>query len=368
VIILVSINLDAGTVALWHVPRDLFVFVPDYAMDRINLAYAIGEKNDDPRGGFGVLQATFLYNFGIQVDHYAAVNFDDFQAIVRRLGGLQISIDCGLQDWRLKDPALDPGLEDSWELYTLPIGRRTLDPTMALWYVRSRVTTSDLDRGRRQMDVLRAMWHQAQQQGLFSQVTDLWPRALEVVDTDMTLENVLAFVPLALSLDAGQIARYSGAIDVHYRRFFTPDNGRDVLLPERDALLTLIEDLLTPPTENRLQRQRVRVEIADSSGYYAGFHLVAADRLAWEGFDAVPLDEPGEVRRELSTITDYTGQTKGSPVKELQRLLRVEDAQVISQPDPNRTVDFRVEIGFAYNSCVYGSAEDEIAEGPPLGE
>ena len=45
---------------------------------------------------------------------------------------------------------------------------------------------------------------------------------------------------------------------------------------------------------------------------------------------------------------------------DLQRLLRVGPAQVIRQPDPNRTVDFRVEIGTDYYACVYGNAEDSL--------
>ncbi len=167
VLILVSINREAGTAAMWHIPRDLFVYIPDHTMDRINTAYALGSSNG---GGFALLQETFRYNFGIELDHYARVNFTGFQEIINRLGGLEISVDCALQDWKLIDPALDPSVEENWEMFTLPVGRQTLDAYTALWYARSRVTTSDLDRGRRQMDILRAIWQQARRQGLLTQV------------------------------------------------------------------------------------------------------------------------------------------------------------------------------------------------------
>jgi len=42
--------------------------------------------------------------------------------------------------------------------------------------------------------------------------------------------------------------------------------------------------------------------------------------------------------------------------------------QVIRQSDPNRTVDFRVEIGTQYHLCVYGGAENEILSGIPAPE
>jgi hypothetical protein len=51
---------------------------------------------------------------------------------------------------------------------------------------------------------------------------------------------------------------------------------------------------------------------------------------------------------------------------DLLRVLRVGESQVVSEPDPNRTVDFRVEIGSSYNSCVYGNAEDDLETGPPI--
>ncbi|MGQ9848787.1 MAG: LCP family glycopolymer transferase [Aggregatilineaceae bacterium] len=366
VIILVSVNRREGTVAMWHIPRDLFVYIPNHTMDRINLAYALGESSGYPGGGFGLMQETFRYNFGIEVEHYARVDFDDFMRIVERLGGLEISVDCAIADWRLKSPDLDPTVEDSWEYYTLPIGHQRLDPYMALWYVRSRKTTNDLDRGRRQMDALRAMWYQAREQGLFAQVTQLWPEAVEIVQTDMSLTDVLALAPLAVGLDMSRIARFSGTPGVHYETFLTPDDGREVVLPKREALLELVRALLTPPTVNRLGRQTVTVDIVDASGYGIGFERVARDRLAWEGFAARISSVPPTRLHDLTVVYDYTGQSKGSALADLRRILRVSEGQVVTEPDPNRSVDFRVEIGKSYNSCVYGNAEDDVSAGPPV--
>jgi LCP family protein required for cell wall assembly len=366
VIILVSVNKKAQSVAMWHLPRDLFVYIPNHTMDRLNLAYALGVSSGYPGGGFGLMKETFLYNFGIEIDHYARVDFNDFMRIVEKLGGLEVSVDCAISDWRLKDPSLDPQVEDNWEYYTMPIGRQKLSPYMALWYVRSRKTTNDLDRGRRQMDVLRAMWYQAREQGLFAQVTQLWPEAVDVVETDMTLTHVLSLVPLAISLDMSNIARYSGTPGVHYVPFVTPDDGRDVMLPDRAQLMPLIEDFLTPPTGNRLNRKSVSVEVLDMSAYGIGFDQVAADRLAWEGFSAHTAPLSNYQPRGVTVVHDYTGETKGGALADLLRVLRVSESQVVSEPDPNRTVDYRVEIGQSYNTCVYGNAEDDIEAGPPI--
>jgi hypothetical protein len=231
---------------------------------------------------------------------------------------------------------------------------------MALWYVRSRKTTTELDRGRRQMDVLRAMWQQIKRQGMFEQIERLWPVVTGWVETDMSLTDVLALVPLGMALDPAHIARYSGQVGVHYERVYTPDDGREVMLPVRENLLPMVQDFLTPPTANRLSRMQFSVEIADASWYGAGYAQVAADRLAWEGYAVRPLEGFAPVQRELTVIFDYTGLEKGSPLADLQRLLRVQPEQIIRQPDPNRTVDFRVEIGTEYHACVTGFNEDSL--------
>jgi hypothetical protein len=51
-------------------------------------------------------------------------------------------------------------------------------------------------------------------------------------------------------------------------------------------------------------------------------------------------------------ITDYTGSNKGSSLNELAALLNIRPENIVIAPDPNRTVDFKIILGAAYNSCV----------------
>jgi hypothetical protein len=112
------------------------------------------------------------------------------------------------------------------------------------------------------------------------------------------------------------------------------------------------------------------MDVIDASAYGIGFDLIASDRLAWEGYAVQPKGATPGLMHDLTVIYDYTGQTKGSALEDLKRILRVNDTEVVSQPDPNRKVDFRVEVGrsYGYNSCVPGNAEDEIQAGPPVSE
>lgn len=363
VTIVVSINRNTGTAAMWHIPRDLLVYIPGYTIDRINRTFQIGQQDGWPGGGPALLKEMFLYNFGLEIDFYARVDFNDFKAIIAELGDLTISVDCEITDWRQIDPEVS--IEeartsiDYWEEYTLTVGVHELNPYMALWYARSRVTTNDLDRGRRQMDLLRAMWAQAKENGLFDQVLNLWPRTLEIVDTDMQLDDIVELVPLALTIELGDIERYSMRQGVHMETWLTPDDGRSVFLPNWSAIHALAQEFVTPPNQNRLSRANTLIEVHDGTLYGLGWGQVAVDRLAWEGFSPV-LTEVLRTRNDVTVLYDFTGETKGSELQRIQEILRISDANVIIQPDPNRSYDYRVVVGRSYNSCIYGSSADEV--------
>src|SRR3990172_5094766 len=57
-----------GQVSLISIPRDLWVYIPDFGNQRINTAYQQGEIYGYPGGGPGLLKATILYNLGVQID------------------------------------------------------------------------------------------------------------------------------------------------------------------------------------------------------------------------------------------------------------------------------------------------------------
>jgi hypothetical protein len=162
----------------------------------------------------------------------------------------------------------------------------------------------------------------------------------------------LGLVPLALSLDSTRIASYTFRPNLETKKWLSPE-GSDVLAPQRDAIRALERQMIEPPTQHQLVRDQARVEIVNASGAPA-LARVAADRLAWEGFaPQVAADAPYQAATQ---IYDFSGQSKGSSRAALQAALRVRDENVIIQPDPNRTVDFRVVIGSAYSSCTYNVA------------
>ncbi len=348
VIVIVSLNLTEGTVALLSVPRDLYVYIPNHGMQRINTAFAFGEQTEAGTGP-RLLSETILYNLGIRIDHYARVDFNGFRQLIDDLGGIEVTVDCAIQDWRLRESGLDPQEAENWELFTLPVGVHLLDGDLALWYARSRRTSSDFDRGRRHQVILRSMLRRIRELGLLGQIRDVWPQVGELVRTDLNLDDLLRLTAAAGYLRMEQIASYTFRRDVEARSWRAPD-GASVQVPISDSVAALVNRFLTPPTRLQVGREHPRVEIVNASGV-RDLARVAADRLEWEGF-SVDIQPSISFQRE-TTIIDFTAQAKGSSLALLQDILRVDTENISISPDPARIVDFRVILGSAYRSCTY---------------
>ncbi|MBN2305704.1 MAG: LCP family protein [Anaerolineae bacterium] len=350
--IVVSVNRDTNTVSMISLPRDLFVYIPNWGMGRLNLAWGYGESIGWTDGGWGMMRQTLLYNFGLETHYYAMVDFGGFEQIIDGIGGVSIAVDCPIID-DICTADCEDGIagNETWEKKIIDIGVHTMDGEEALWYARSRENTIDFDRGRRQQQILRAIWAATKSSGLITQIPDLWGQVTGVVDTNLPLTEVIPLIPLALSIEPNDIENHFFRKNIETIAWQPPD-GSYVQLPDPNGgMMRLIENFLSPPTQNRLRLENARIEILNGSPN-EGWDIVAAERLIWEGFAPWAMGY-AETTDTLDTlIYDYTGSTKGSSIGELVGLLNILPENVIQQPDPDRTVDYRVILGSTYNSCV----------------
>jgi LCP family protein required for cell wall assembly len=359
--IIVSINRTTGTISMLSLPRDLFVFIPGWTMQRLNLAYQRGELIGWTDGGFGLLRQTILYNFGIPIHYYASIDFDGFETIINTLDGVDMAVDCAIQDYRFE--GYDDWDEPIYRLYTLPVGLHHLDADMALWYARSRRNSSDFDRGRRQMQLLLAIYDEAKEQGLLAQAIELWPQLNEIAETNLTLPDIIGLLPLGLSLDPSKIQSYN-FIRTYHTTPWQPPDGAYVQLPNWEPISQLIDNFYIPPTENRLVQEGARIEVLNGSGN-EGWGWVAAERLAWEGFvPEVNVDFVPEAPYPNTLITDFTGRTKGSSLNGIVEALNANGNNVVIEPDPDAAYDFRVIVGQDYNSCTFAVLAPEATPTP----
>ncbi len=346
-IILVSINRDLGTASMLSFPRDLYVYVPGAnEMRRLNTA---------AYGSVQTLKDTILYNFGLEVHYYARVDFEGFVDVVDTLGGVDLPVTCQLEDWRLKAPGLDINDEDNWEWFLLETGVHHFDGDMALWYARSRKTTSDFDRGRRQQQLLRAILNAGVDLNLVADVPRLWGIYQDRVETDLDMGRILQLATLAPAI------RQNGIQSLYLNQDVTPyqlEDGSVVQLPEWEKLQITLQRLYLPPTLSSGSRSALTVEIINASGD-PDLPFLAADNLAWYGF--VPF-----ISAETLPLTGETNLTFNAPnlrgsfawlIAWIMDLPRPEtglpdgEYGIDLDPDATSSYDYRLVLGSDYNPC-----------------
>ncbi len=355
-IIVASINPSQQYVTLLSIPRDLWVFIPGLnRFDRINTAdlygalYKIGKRGE-------LLAETIRYNLGIPVNYYAFINFAGVEKIIDKLGGVDVLARCPLYD---VFPDLPAGqndiITDPVQLATVPTGTiniktpglYTLDGKHALWYARSRYSTSDFDRSRRQQTVLKAVWSKIKAEGLIAQLPNLWGDLTSLVTTNLSLNDVIYLASFGSQLDDNQIKLR--AIDQLVITPFVTANGADVLLIQPDRMALVVDEAFTPPLSNVASQSTARVEVWNGSGV-PDWDLLAVDRLTSQGF-TVPGYTTADHAYTQTLIINYTSTNKGSRLNQLMRLFNVKQSQVIAQPDDNSPVAYRLIVGPDFDSC-----------------
>ena len=186
-IMLASIEPEKKKVSLISIPRDLYVTVPDTNdKQKINAVYFYGEKKEHNGGGIKNMQKIIKEITGQPVYYTVAINFKGFEEAVDAIGGLDIY---------LKEPFSEPLQfhqehvcddkvftvssgnfevkknekgrivaqyplcynhdEECGGIFSLPAGKVHLNGEKALCYSRSRMTSTDFARARRQQEILK---------------------------------------------------------------------------------------------------------------------------------------------------------------------------------------------------------------------
>ena len=162
-IMLVRVYPETGEVKIVAIPRDFLVEVEPGVEDKINAAYSY----DGISGTVGAVE-----NFSnVYIDHYAVVDFAGFEAMVDALGGLQVDVEEGQ-------------VPPSWEVKE---GAQHLNGRRALIYSRYRNTSGgDLDRIRRQQQVLAALRSKALSWRTAKRFPEITRVVADNVETDMS--------------------------------------------------------------------------------------------------------------------------------------------------------------------------------------
>lgn len=247
-ILLFSLDRTTGRAALIAIPRDLTVRITDERTEKINAAYA--------HYGIGGTKKLFSRILGTAVDNIVVADFDAFESVVDTLGGITIVLDKPFvenQQWA-------GGASQSF-VFELPAGENLLSGEQALYYARSRYSSSDFDRSRRQMQVILAIKEKASALSLTGdplKILEIVTAIRKHIETDLDIFDLGSLRELLQQQEnLGKIRRYQFTTEnVLYE---TKVDGIYELLPRGDTLahiktfvrtvLTDVPVMLTPTPE-----------------------------------------------------------------------------------------------------------------------
>ena len=218
-IILLTLNSDLGQVNITSFPRDLYITIPGFGMDRINTAWT--------HGGYNLLEQTFKHNFGITPDYHVLVEFSSFKKIIDNMGGLDITVAEPVSDYRA----------GYW--VSIPKGKVHMDADTVLWYVRTRKTTNDIARNRRQQEVLYAIFDKLISMDALRRAPEFYDLYKESVKTDVTLVDALKWLPFAAKIAETRNFKQFALTYNHVYDYITP-GGAMVLVPDQQAMMKII--------------------------------------------------------------------------------------------------------------------------------
>ena len=238
-IIVVAVRPQAGIIAMLSIPRDLWVTIPGYGQDRINVADCYGETKRGRGGGPALVAATLKQNLGITVDATVRIHFEGLARIIDTLGGINITSDRAFDEWFWDETA--PNGVSHMRVIT---GTQRMDGRLALQYVRARHGSSDFDRSRRQQQVLLAIRDAALRPETLPRLPRLLVALSDTVETDIRFDQALSLVGLALRLKP--TAFRQRVFDSSMVRDWTTPEGAQVLLPNRARIQAVWAELTAP--------------------------------------------------------------------------------------------------------------------------
>lgn len=184
VIILCTVNKPKKTLTITSFMRDLYVQIPGYQDNRINVPYVLG--------GMDLLDKTLKTNFGVQVDGNVEVDFFGFIDIVNLMGGLDIELTAAEAKYLNKNVSwdVDDGSSKNWNLKE---GMNHLTGSQALAYARMRyVGNGDYERTQRQRRVVKQLVEKAKELSI-SELNLILQYALPMITTDLDNSQIMNY-------------------------------------------------------------------------------------------------------------------------------------------------------------------------------
>lgn len=222
--ILCTIDTEKKTLTMTSFLRDMYLNIPGYGKQRINVAYMVG--------GFPMLYDTLRESFGVVVDYGVEVNFNSFTEVIDRVGGVDITL-TSAEASHMRGMGFD-----------VQEGLNHMDGVTALAHARNRTTgyDGDFSRTSRQRAVLEALFEKASTQDVTT-LMGLVDVMIPMVVTDMSDQEIIS-AATTLAPIMGELELVSQRVPADGTYQMAMIDGMSVLLPDFDANQKLLQDTI----------------------------------------------------------------------------------------------------------------------------
>lgn len=174
---------------------------------------------------------------GIKIPYYVFVDMHGFADLVDALGGVDITVTERLpkggppEGWHGTDV-------NEWAIGWIEPGAQHMDGDTAQWYARSRYTTSDWDRMKRQRELQAAILAQFTPQTVLTRFNEVAEAGTALISTDLPQDKLPEFFDLMMKAKELPV----NTIEL------TPEQGVDEFQPDYAYIHEMIQQALHPPT------------------------------------------------------------------------------------------------------------------------
>jgi LCP family protein required for cell wall assembly len=276
-IMLVSIQPAAKEAIMVSLPRDLYVKIPalprnGYMLGKLNGAYAIGSDHRNypnvrsdwktATGGGDLASATVSQLTGQRIDYWVGVDFKAFRDLVDAVSGVRVDVPA-----ELNDPFYPRGETSGFMHIHFNRGAQQMNGEQALEYARSRETTSDFDRSKRQQLIMLAVRQRVFSLNAVPKLFTLMGALQDNVRTNLRPQDMRPLADLASQIKDKEVRRV--AIDTtNFLRSGYSRDGQYILQPLDPTYASLQRYLATALPDRTVLATQVPFQLQDGSRRY----------------------------------------------------------------------------------------------------
>lgn len=343
-IMVLSYDVATQKVAMISVPRDLFVDT-ECGQSKINATYSCGESIEKGSGPDAIKEVVGEV-LDLPIHYYAKVNFTGFEEIIDAVGGVDIYVEKALYD-----PYYPAESEVGYDYLYIKAGQQHMDGELALKYARSRETTSDFDRARRQQQVIEAVKAKMTSSDTYLSISKI-TSIIDALGNNIKTDFDLSYLQRAI-----EVMKTANTSDVKNLVF---DNSVDGLL--EDSSSSWAGYILVPRAgsfnfskmqaaaknifnDNSISEEAAGIQVLNGTST-SGLASSVADDLEGEGYTIVDIDSADSQKYTTTSIVDGSNGEKSATITALESFFGVKSTTGTTPSG----VDIIITIGSDYEN------------------